>query len=343
MDSYATTSTVSEGTSSATEIDVDDADRQKALGAAYDDSAPQSQSPLSLSGVSDLDDDIIEDLKLDPRAPDSPGLRETLRQGLKGLRIESRTASGSIRHHSVLNSHHHHEHHPDSTHRHVHHLHHLKHHIRSRRSRRAAEGDPVEREGAEEQRGGGDGGIPDLGLGSPSRHKRGEGSRHKPSSQIGGEPKSSKSSTRAKVLEAWRDSKYPKEKSSKQTPKQRPQLGIVTSPRARTPRPTHKQIQPDKGLPVSDADGGGGDDGGGDGRYELTASPVEEGDDGGYELTASPTSASDPNEGVQLVDSPIDTDDDDGIQLTQSPDSDEPDEVEEKGEPIVLMDSPSSI
>lgn len=120
MDSYATTSTVSEGTSTSP-TEISDADRLK---------AGDVQSPLSISGGSEMDDELIDDLKLDPSV-DSPGLRETLRQGLRDLKIET----SQLHHRPSLTRLHRHVDRPDSTHRHTHHIHRLKHHIHRHRRR----------------------------------------------------------------------------------------------------------------------------------------------------------------------------------------------------------------
>ena len=356
MDSYAS------NTTSATEIDVDDADRQKALGLIYDDPHARSQSPLSLTGESDLElDEVIEDLKLDPTAPDSPGLRETLRQGLKGLRIETRSASGSIRHHSALNSHHHHAHHPESTHRHPHHIHHLRHHIRSRRSRRGDQttggsgtgtgSGETERKGAR----GDDGGVPDLGL------KSGDGSRRRTRSRIRARYRESRESRRSKrqSKQEQKSQSQPQpqsqtrhskgkakapEKTEKQDKPTRPRLGINTTPTPGTPSRGNNTARAGGDVGVAGGSGNGAEGA----PFEITDSPVEEGDDSGFEITDSPTSASfsitdtdtntsdtgdtgnlDPNEGVQIYDSPTDESEDYGngngneVQLVDSPTGDD--------------------
>lgn len=129
MDSYATTSTASEGQSTSP-TEVDDADRLKAMGSEYDN---LQASPMSMgSEGGDIDEDIIDELRLDPG--DKLGLRDTLRQSFRGLKIE--TAERSLHHHSSA-SHtgsHHHAHHPDSSHRHPHHVHHLRHHLHRARA-----------------------------------------------------------------------------------------------------------------------------------------------------------------------------------------------------------------
>lgn len=383
MDSYATTSTVSEGASnstSATEIDVDDADRQKALGLIYDDPHPRSQSPLSLTGESDLElDEVIDDLKLDPTAPDSPGLRETLRQGLKGLRIESRSASGSIRHHSALNSHHHHAHHPESTHRHPHHIHHLRHHLRSRRSERGDQAagvvgggevdSGVSGSGSNKTKvgaGGDDGGVPDSGS------RSGEGPRRRTRSRIRARYRESRDSRRskrqskkeqksqsqllAKQSNGTGNGKAP-EKAEKAENPTRPRLGISTTPTPRALGKDNKSKTPGGDVGGVEAVEGSGTSSG----FEITDSPVEEGDDGGFEITDSPTSASasfstsfsdtasdtadtadlDPNEGVQIYDSPTDESEDTGIQIVDSPtEAGDPGDGGDDG--FQITDSPTS-
>lgn len=98
MDSYI--STTSDDT---TPTELDDAERLKSIMAG-------TESPEDLSGIDD-------DLPLDRQ--DAPGVRATLRESLRKLKLET-----DVHHHSR------HTHHPESTHRHVHHLHHLKHHLR---------------------------------------------------------------------------------------------------------------------------------------------------------------------------------------------------------------------
>jgi hypothetical protein len=98
MDSYI--STTSDDT---TPTELDDAERLKSIMAG-------TESPEDLSGIDD-------DLPLDRQ--DTPGVRATLRESLRKLKLET-----DVHHHSR------HTHHPESTHRHVHHIHHLKHHLR---------------------------------------------------------------------------------------------------------------------------------------------------------------------------------------------------------------------
>lgn len=81
-----------------------------------DTSATDLDESKGITGTSspDFSDN---DLPLDQQ--DNPGVRATLRESLRRLRVET-----DLHHHSR------HTHHQDSTHRHVHHIHHLKHHIR---------------------------------------------------------------------------------------------------------------------------------------------------------------------------------------------------------------------
>jgi hypothetical protein len=64
-----------------------------------------------------------EDIGTDEEGQDTPGVRATLRESLRRLRVET-----DLHHHTSTS--HAHTHHPESTHRHVHHIHHLKHHLR---------------------------------------------------------------------------------------------------------------------------------------------------------------------------------------------------------------------
>lgn len=264
MDSYATTSTVSEDTStSATEIDVDDADRQKAMGLEYD-KPPRSQSPTSMTAdgsESDLDDHLIDGLNLDSHGRiDSPGLRETLRQGLKGLRIESsrsgeRTGTGSRIHHHSSDAHsHHHAHHPDSTHRHPHHVHHLRHHLR-----RSKRGD----------KGGDDGDVPENVL--PKQH-------HPPSTSA---IKTGKNAQQSKpVISVETGSSTKPSTSTKDEKRQGEDEGceITDSPIDATATGDDYEITD---SPVEDD---------GIDSIQIVDSPVDESKDQGIEITDSPTS-----------------------------------------------------
>jgi hypothetical protein len=80
------------------------------------------------TSATDVDEDRLKGLTSSPdfsdneipvEQQDTPGVRATLRESLRRLKVET-----DLHHHSR------HTHHQDSTHRHVHHIHHLKHHIR---------------------------------------------------------------------------------------------------------------------------------------------------------------------------------------------------------------------
>lgn len=80
------------------------------------------------TSATDVDEDRLKGLTSSPdfsdndipvEQQDTPGVRATLRESLRRLKVET-----DLRHHSR------HTHHQESTHRHVHHIHHLKHHIR---------------------------------------------------------------------------------------------------------------------------------------------------------------------------------------------------------------------
>ena len=83
-----------------------------------DDTSATDIDEDKLKGISTSSPDVSDnDIPVDLQ--DTPGVRATLRESLRRLRVET-----DLHHHSR------HTHHQDSTHRHVHHIHHLKHHIR---------------------------------------------------------------------------------------------------------------------------------------------------------------------------------------------------------------------
>ena len=83
-----------------------------------DDTSATDIDEIKLKGISTSSPDVSDnDIPVDLQ--DTPGVRATLRESLRRLRVET-----DLHHHSR------HTHHQDSTHRHVHHIHHLKHHIR---------------------------------------------------------------------------------------------------------------------------------------------------------------------------------------------------------------------